>query len=253
MLVDVRFTPSMVQSDSELRHHTVVVVDVLRATSTIIAALAAGAREVIPVETVENAVKVSQRIGSDRALLCGERNSVRIEGFHLGNSPLEYTPQVVAGKTLILTTTNGTAALARTHAAARVFCGAFLNAARLADAIVETGNEVVTILCAGTYGKFSLDDSYAAGAIVSALLDRNGTEISLQDGAAAACRLFTIVADDIVGALATSAHGKTLDDLGFGSDLKYCAQLDMAEAPVPVLDGSLIRSYSAGTEAMPQR
>jgi 2-phosphosulfolactate phosphatase len=242
----------MVQSDAELRHHTVVVVDVLRATSTIIAALAAGAREVIPVDTVENAVKVAQRIGSDRALLCGERNSVRIEGFHLGNSPQEYTPEVVAGKTLILTTTNGTMALARTHAAGRVFCGSFLNAARLAEAIVGTSSETVTILCAGTHGRFSLDDVYAAGAIVSALLGKAG-EATLLDGATAALHLFRTAADDMRGALAASAHGRTLIDLGFGSDLEYCARLDVEDAPVPVLDGSQIRPYIPGTDALLQR
>src|SRR5690554_1115604 len=126
--LDVFFSVQTFQEE-ELRGKTVVVVDVLRATSTIVTALANGAKSVIPVADMGEASRISQSIDSDNYLLCGEKNGVQIEGYDLGNSPLEFTPEVVGGKSLILNTTNGTRAIKKSVGAAEVYIASFLNLA----------------------------------------------------------------------------------------------------------------------------
>jgi len=244
MKISVRFTPAMITSENELRQATVVVIDVLRATSTIIAALMAGAREVIPAVATDEAVAIAQRLGTDRTILCGERGSLKVQGFHLGNSPAEYTPQAVHGKTIVLTTTNGAPSLIRARHAERAFCGALLNARALARLLASIHPADLLLLCSGTNGGFSMEDALAAGAIVAEL----GTilpqeELTLTDSARAARLLFDDLRGDIHGALASSDHGRSLAELGLADDLRFCSQLNIADAPVPMLIGSSIKSY----------
>ncbi len=242
MLIDVKIIPSAVRSDADLRGKTVVVIDTLRATSTIVQALRSGAREVIPTDDIEDAVATARRLGSERTLLCGERNSVRIEGFDLGNSPLEYTADVVDGKSLVMVTTNGTVALRRSMVADRVFCGALVNAGALARTIQELGVDELTIICAGTYGNFSLDDVYGAGGVIERIESLGGVP-TLTDGAAAARMLYREIASDLHGAMRATGHGRTLLKLGFDADVEFCSRLDIPDAPVPALDGSMIRAF----------
>lgn len=241
MKIEVRFTPAMIESNSDVRERTAVVIDTLRATSTIVAALMAGAREVIPVATAADAAAVAHRLGTERTLLCGERASLRIEGFDLGNSPAEYTSEVVGGKTLVLTTTNGTQALLKAQHARRVLCGALLNARAVAEEIVAGGEDDVVLICAGTYGRFSFEDTLAAGAIVEAVAEFATSSVALDDGARASVVLFDRERHDLRSALARGDHGAALAELGFAHDLDFCARLDIESAPVPALIGSTIR------------
>jgi 2-phosphosulfolactate phosphatase len=140
-----------------------VVIDVLRASTTIIHALANGAKGVVPCETVEEARALAARYGAGTALLGGERGGARIEGFDLDNSPLRYTPDVVAGTTIVFTTTNGTRALRACSAAARVLIGAFVNRSALARVLREDGRPV-HLVCAGTNGQLTAEDILFAGA-----------------------------------------------------------------------------------------
>lgn len=244
MKVSVKFTPAMLASDADLRRFTVVVIDVLRATSTIVAALQAGAREVIPASTIEEAVAISHRLGTDRTLLGGERGGVKINGFHLGNSPLEYTPEVVHGKTIVMTTTNGSSALLRARNAARCYCGSLLNARAVAQRLVADGPEEVMILCAGTYNDFSQEDALAAGAILAELLSIGlPEEPAFTDAARASLRLFAQQADDLPGSFASGDHGRLLLELGYGDDLLFCSRLNIDNAPVPMVIGSSIKLY----------
>jgi 2-phosphosulfolactate phosphatase len=240
MKIEVRFTPTMIEATSDVRERTAVVIDTLRATSTIVAALMAGAREVIPVATAADAVSVAHRLGTERTLLCGERGSVMIEGFNLGNSPREYTSGSVGGKTLVLTTTNGTQALLKAQHASRILCGALVNARAVAEEIVAIDGDVV-LICAGTHGRFSIEDTLAAGAIIEAVAEFATTSVALDDGARAAVALFERDRHDLRSALLAGDHGATLLALGAEEDIDFCARLDIEGAVVPALVGSTIR------------
>ncbi|HVZ41011.1 MAG TPA: 2-phosphosulfolactate phosphatase [Candidatus Kapabacteria bacterium] len=247
MFINVKFAPSMVGSDHDLKQSSVVVIDTLRATSTIIAALMAGAREVIAAATIEEAVAISHRLGTERTLLGGERGGVRIKGFHLGNSPGEYTPEVVHGKTIILTTSNGSGALLKARQAAQTLCGALLNASAVARHLAAGGARDVLLLCSGSGGNVSLEDSLAAGAILAELLAvQDSGSVTISDGARIALWLFNECRNDLPAALRASEHGRALMELGFTDDLDYCARLDIPDAPVPAFAGSSIKVQQSG-------
>lgn len=244
MKISVKFTPAMIASESELRRAVVVVIDVLRATSTIVAALMAGAREIIPAVATDEAVAIAHRLGTDRTILCGERGALKVQGFHLGNSPAEYTSDAVHGKTIVLTTTNGAAALVRARQAETVFCGALLNANVVARRLAELQPEEIIFLCSGTNGQFSLEDTLAAGAIIAELAMLVPSELmTLTDSARTARILFDNLRDDLPGALSSTDHGRVLVELGLQEDISFCAQLNIPDAPVPALAGSSIRPY----------
>lgn len=238
--VSVAFTPALFAPGLMVSGECVVVIDTLRASTTIIAALLAGAREVIPVEDVEQAVAAAGELGTDRTLLGGERRGLKIDGFDLGNSPLEYTAEVVEGKTILLTTTNGTRALRAASAAHTVLCGTLLNADSVARFCSEL-DQNVTLLCAGTNGGFSMDDAIAAGGIIDAMRAR-GMSLQLDDASVAAYELFDLNRTDLRAALEATGHGKRLMELGFGDDIVYCAQLSLQNAPVPRMIGSSLRA-----------
>jgi len=168
--IHIHLLPSHVRPE-ELDGAAVVVIDVLRASTTICHALAAGAECVIPVATVEQSLEIRAKIGSAKAILGGERGGVKIEGFDLANSPGEYTPATVGGKTVIFTTTNGTQAMERCRAARRILIGAFANQSAVAVALRE--EPVVHLLCAGTQGRVTREDTLFAGALASLLTENN--------------------------------------------------------------------------------
>jgi 2-phosphosulfolactate phosphatase len=216
----------------ELAGRTVVVIDVLRATSTIVEALAAGARSIYPVASVEDALRLAQALGRDDVLLCGERRCLPIEGFDLGNSPREFTPERVAKKTLVMSTTNGTAALATASAAERVLVAAFLNIGAIARELVASDQPPV-ILCSGRERQFALEDAVCAGELVSRLLADGAHDWVLNDGALAARELARGfgVGDEM---FAKTAAGRLIVDASLDEDLAFCAQHDR-HSVVPVL------------------
>ena len=242
MRIEVYFTPEEVRA-SHLAGATAVVVDVVRATSCIVEAIANGARAVHPAVSVEEAVSVqAARNGpGDRALLCGERGGLRIEGFDLGNSPAEFTAAAVGGRRLVMTTTNGTRAFAAAHPADRVLAASFLNRTAVAEAVSE--DAAVAIVCAGKEGRFSLDDAVCAGHIVRALLDRAAVSVKLADGAVAA-RDLAAVHDISAGMLAGTAAGRALVEVGLGGDLALCARADRHQI-VPMMYDRVITAPRA--------
>jgi 2-phosphosulfolactate phosphatase len=199
----------------------VVVVDVFRASTTIAAALAGGARFVLPVADVEQAMKLAEPYAENEVLLGGERECQRIEGFQLGNSPREYTREVVAGKVIIFTTTNGTRALSAAKDAATVLIGSFVNFGAVADA--AAGHEAVTILCSGNNGRLSLEDFVCAGGLVNRLAKR---ESRLDDAALAARATYKNLKADLDRTLAATEHALRLADLGFRADLDFALKVD---------------------------
>lgn len=226
MRIDVYFTPGEL-TGAELPDR-VVVLDVLRATSTIVEALANGARAVVPVATADDAGRIAQGIGRDSVVLCGERKGLPIEGFDLGNSPLEFGADAVADLTLVMTTTNGTRAfLAVGGAQGEVLAGSFLNlgavVSRLAAADAPTA-----LLCAGREGRFALEDALCAGAIVRGL-EEAGTRVEGNDGAIAAGSLAARHLSKLEKALAATAAGRRLAEIGRAEDVVFCATVDRTD------------------------
>ena len=171
-MIEVAFSP-LTLGPAEVAGRTVFVIDVLRATTTICAALANGAKSVIPAATGEDAVRLAQSIGGD-VLLAGERGCVRMPGFALGNSPLEMTREAVAGRPIVHSTTNGTGALLAVEHGAVVYAAAAVNLTPAAERLREANasEQPVLVVCAGREGRFSLVDAYCAGRLLAAALDR---------------------------------------------------------------------------------
>lgn len=225
MKIDVFFTP-LGSREGDLAGRGVVVIDVLRATSTIVAAIAHGAKAVIPAATAEEAVRMTANLERDGFLLAGERRAVRIEGFALGNSPLEMTPEAVLGKTVFLATTNGTPALVAAQGGEPVLVGAAVNfSALVAGARAAFGAASdLAIVCAGRERQFALEDAYAAGRLVKAV-KRGHRRAELNDAARVALALTDDFAD-WDAALRASAAARQLVELDFADDVAFCATQD---------------------------
>lgn len=211
-----------------------VVIDVLRAGTTVARALANGAREVRPFREVHTAQQECRRFGPG-GLLAGERGGLRPAGFELGNSPLEFTPERVAGKTIFLTTTNGAAALADCAEAPFVLMAALVNVSAVARVMVRRQEDVL-IVASGTEGFYSAEDTLCAGIIVEKILKELSSGVILGDGATIAAGYAKTVGARILEALLESSHGRRLVSLGFKEDVKACSEVDALEV-VPVLDG----------------
>jgi 2-phosphosulfolactate phosphatase len=234
MKLDVILSPAGLAAN-EVAGRSVFVIDVLRTTTVICAALHHGARGVVPVSSVAEASRLAQTLGPEDVLLIGERNCEPIEGFALGNSPLEMADPGVRGKTLVMTTSNGTSALLATQGAGEVFVAAAANlsvAGARAREILATRRELV-ILCAGRESQFGLDDAYAAGRL--AILALGGRRRKgLNDGALAAVDLARRYGTSWERPLSMSAAGRQLTRLGRGADVADASRED-AYPVLPVL------------------
>ncbi len=234
--LDVAAAPAYVSA--RIPAATVVVIDVLRATSSIVTALENGASGVVPVREADEAIVVMRRLGRDRALLAGERESRLIAGFDLDNSPASFTRERVEGKTLVLTTTNGTRALIEAaHGSGTVYCAALLNRAAIVDRLAAAEGDA-RLLCAGNAGALSFEDLLCAGAIVDALV-RHNKQLEISDAARAAATVFTANARRLTTALASGTHARALVEKGFAADVASCAKIDVS-ACVPLYADGLI-------------
>lgn len=216
-------------TDEDVKGRTVVVIDVLRASASIITALKNGARAVVPVLDMEEASKIASNLDQLSYLLGGERGGHRIEGYHLGNSPLEYTEDVVKDRTVIITTTNGTAALSRARSAHHLLVASFLNAGKTIDFVKASGRDL-TIVCAGRKNRVSLEDTLCAGLLLH-LLWEGKLPSFVSDTAYMAYTQYASDLHDIRDALRYCNHAQWLSQNGFESDVDYCTAIDT----VPVL------------------
>ena len=241
MRIDVSFNAAQLD-ELQLRDKNVVVIDVLRASTTVAVALANGAREIIPVATIESAVKISGSLFGEVTLRGGERNGKMIEGFNLGNSPAEYNENMVRGKSIIFCTTNGSVAMSRSRYARRLFVAGFVNLTAIVNAIREEGDDFV-LLCAGRSNglrSFSLEDAVCAGMVISALSLQKTASVDLTDASRAALALYKGLGRSILKMLRTSDHGQYLTEIGFADDLKLCADVDSVPV-VPAQQGTVIK------------
>ncbi len=223
MRIDVSFTPHEVSRREG--PGLCVVVDVLRATSSMTTALWNGCTGIYPVIEPSEAFPLAD--GAE-VLACGERNGVRIPGYHLGNSPAEFSMEAVGGKRLVMCTTNGTRAVRAAAAYRRTFIGCFLNAPAVASLLAREGDDA-TILCAGREEDFSMEDTLCAGMILSEL------EGEMSDAAVASVAIFEQYQDRIAEVLLDAEHGRFLRRIGFAADIDYCARAGITDIVPEVL------------------
>ncbi len=226
-----------VPTEAQLAGHTAVIIDVLRFTTTVTAALEAGAKAVYPVAEPEDAWRLQSQLDGD-LLLGGERSGLRISGFDLGNSPREYLPAVVGSRLLAMTTSNGTAALIAVHraGAAPVYLGALRNAPAVARRLASEGRSPV-LYCSGSGGKIALEDVVGAGAIISGCTSA-GRGVELADTALVALAAFKELGSDLK--LRPSRHCRRLIEIGFEADVDYASDLG-ASKMVGEFDGVMVR------------
>jgi len=220
--VQVHLLPGLVPCGG-LKDGIAVVIDVLRATTTIIHALARGCTAVRPCAEIAEAQELAGQMRAGRVLLGGERNGSPLPGFDLGNSPGEYTCKVCKGTTLVLTTTNGTRALLRAAEAARTLVAGFVNFSAVCEQLRQDPRPV-HMVCAGTDGEVSLEDTLLAGALVDHLCDVS--EVRLNDGARIAWDCFENHGRVLQGALEVGKGGAKLRGLGYDEDIRAAAQVD---------------------------
>ncbi|MGM0376514.1 MAG: 2-phosphosulfolactate phosphatase [Bacteroidota bacterium] len=232
--IDVIFSASEIRS-SAVKDKTVVVIDVLRATSVMVTALQNGASKVVPVLTPEAAFEYRDRSGPD-VLLAGERNSELIEGFDHGNSPLDMTGETVRGKTIVITTTNGTRAINGSLEAADIFVAAFLNAGATVREL--DGAEDVVLVCSGSNGGFTMEDTLCAGLMADSLALRNQDAV-LTDAVVAARQLYTHARTNIHRMAGEGRHYRLLWNKGYSEDLQYCFQPDLSQVVCRMKEGVL--------------
>lgn len=233
MKIDVIISADYINSEN-LRGKSVVVIDILRATSVITTALANGAKCVIPTLTVEDAFEKKEEISKD-VILAGERQAKKIDGFDLSNSPLEFTKDIVSGKNVILSTTNGTRALTLSSTGDRVFVASVLNAKAVARKLVEIQKDVV-IINAGTNGNFSTDDFICGGYIISEILKE--TSCDLTDISRVAKDIYENNTD-IRLYIQNATHYGVLVSLGLEADIEYCCKKDIFDIVPEYVDGKL--------------
>lgn len=237
-MINVWFLPSLVEGS--LANRVVVVIDVLRATTTIVAACAAGAREVIPCEEIAAARQLADRLGPE-AVTGGERQGVRIEGFDLGNSPAEYTRASVGGKVVVFTTTNGTRAMYRCREARRILIAAFTNFSAVCQALAHEPE--FDILCAGTNQQITREDVLLAGAIIADRQRSSTTQAALNDQAEIAADVWHRISREVFShqplwrILQDSRGGRHLLDIGHAGDIELAGQLDQFDI-LPQLDAA---------------
>ena len=213
-------------------NRSVIVIDVLRATTTLTTALVNGAMRIIPIDSVSGAHMEFGRFPAGTALLCGERGFDKLEGFNLGNSPYEYNRDNVAGKTLVYTSTNGSQGITVGMTGKIMVLGAFRNFPRPADYLLDMKNDI-TVICCGTAGFFSLEDAVAGGMYVH-YLSKNVRSVTTNDAAEAAVALFRRYRDSIPQMMQMCENGRQLAAMGYHGDVAYCSHIGQTEI-VPVL------------------
>lgn len=231
MRLDVYFGGAEV-TPAETQGRVVLVIDVLRASTSIAVALANGARAVVPCESADEAITLSKSFERSDVRLAGEMRMLPIPGFDLGNSPGDFSVAAVDGKTVFLSTTNGTRTLTGIQGARDMLVGAFVNFRAVLAMLraAARGGADIAIVCAGRERKFALEDAACAGRYVRGIR-RRLTNIEVNDAGRVAALLDRRYGNDIEAALRETEHGRALVDAGFAADVAFCASLDS----VPVL------------------
>ena len=221
-----------------------VVIDVLRATTTISWALNNGAESIQVFSDLALLKKAAMNWDSDKRLMLGERGGEKIDGFDLGNSPIKVTRELVFGKRLFMSTTNGTRAFQKVKDKKYLFSMALTNRQAVAERIISLGESNILILGSGWEGTYSLEDSLAAGALASYLIEQKHSLVNIMnDELNSALALWNFWKEDILKCLKTATHGKRLTSIGdYEDDFKCCAQLDCLNIVPMQFEENVIRA-----------
>lgn len=216
---------------------TVIVVDVLRASTSIIRAVQNGAQQIVPTADAGEAASVVNRLGLRDCVLAGERGGEKLAGFDIGNSPSEFSENMVCGKTVVISTSNGTVAIHGMNSAKALLIGGMINKTAVAKKAIELKSDVL-IVCAGTDGNISADDICAAGAIADAITKNSPESVELTDFTQVSIALYKDWLDSRFN-LASTKHYKHLVELGFEADTEFCFTEDITDV-VPVYENGII-------------
>lgn len=255
MNIEVFLTSNILVED-DVKDRTVIVIDVLRACSTIITALVNGARSIIPVADLGQASKIASNLDQQSYLLGGERDGDKIEGYHLGNSPFEYTEDRVKGRTIIMNTTNGTHAITQARSAGHLVIGTFINAQSVVDFVHKKGLDV-TIICAGWHNRVSLEDTLCAGLLIDRIWE--GKEPGLvPDTAHIAFSQYQNDKHALDLSVQRCNHAQLLKKKGYETDVEYCLRIDSLLVLPYYIDNQIIlynesKPGSAHGSAVPLR
>lgn len=244
MKIEVFFIPSFAENDEMFRNSIVIFIDVLRAGTTLVTALHNGAKEVIPVESLDKAINIYSNLSKETRFLGGERNGLKPNGFNAGNSPKEYSLEAVQGKTIVLTTTNGSKIFQKAKNALYRLVGCFVNKSSIENFTLqkveqESNINNIFILCAGTNGKLSMEDTLCAGAFVDTFI--NNLKIDeLADSSRVALELYNFHKDDMIDFIKLSEHSKFLNSIGFNDDIEVSLTQDLYDI-VPKFSGISVK------------
>lgn len=224
MHIDVFFTAESVKNNS--RYENVVVIDVLRATSTMINATLNGCKEIVIAENRDGAMAIREKIKDRKPLLCGEENGHKISGFDFGNSPEEYSNNRVKNRTLIFKTTNGTKTILKAiNVGKKILIGALMNASAVAECLCKSEGDAI-ILCAGTEGERSMEDVLCAGMIAEKIM-RCPKPVLLSRKARNCVKTYLLKKKYMEKTIKQSFHGKQLIEIGFEKDIDFCIRQDV--------------------------
>jgi 2-phosphosulfolactate phosphatase len=229
--LDICLSPDLIHHYS-LENTTVVVVDILRATSCMTAGMANGVKEIRPFTNLDEC-RAMKPLGY---LIAGERNGEKLPDFDLGNSPFDYMSDFVSGSNVAVTTTNGTVAIQKSQGAAHILIGSFLNISAITKRVQEIGKDVL-IFCAGWKGKVNLEDTLFAGALMDMLKDSFSPGC---DAPRVALGSYLHMKDDLYGNVIKSSHAERLKRLNIQKDIAYCLQFDEFDVVPEVMDGKII-------------
>ncbi|MFM7016462.1 MAG: 2-phosphosulfolactate phosphatase [Bacteroidota bacterium] len=231
--IEVCLTPALIHLH-DLSNATVVVIDVLRATSSMCVAFTQGVKSIVPVATIDESIAYKQK----GYLIGAERNGEMLEGFDIGNSPFSYMDGKVKGRDIALTTTNGTQAIAAAKNAKQIVVGSFLNLNALCQWLANQEGNIV-LLCSGWKNSVNMEDSLFAGAVVHHM--RGDFEFTgLRDTAIIAERLYILAKDDLNGFLEESSHRNRLRKLNIDRDIEYCLTPNQAHVVPGIIDGVMV-------------
>jgi 2-phosphosulfolactate phosphatase len=228
--IDVCLSPELMHL-YEVREKTVVVVDILRATSCMVTAFAHGVDSITPLANLDQCREMKTK----GYITSGERNGEKVEGFDKGNSPFEYMSHDIKGKKIAFTTTNGTQAIEKSKQAKELIIGAFLNVKAIVSHLKQTDNSIL-ILCAGWKGRFNLEDTLFAGAVVEQMQEAASPE---DDSTLAALHLYQKAKKDLVGFLNQSSHVKRLNRLNIHKDIEFCLTANQYDVVPTLINGVL--------------
>jgi 2-phosphosulfolactate phosphatase len=241
--LEVVFTPEEIKN-RRLSDKLIVVIDVLRASSTIVTALAYGCRGLVPILSPEQAKEKAQQFKKEEVLLGGEREGRKIKGFDLGNSPREYQKEIVEDRMIIFSTTNGVKTLERVRGAFRIIIASFLNLQATFNYCSKFQGDIL-LACAGKEGYFSLEDTVCAGMLINSLRDIYSDTCQEVDANLTAQVLYKKFGNNILEMLRKSQHGRYLESIGLRKDLEFCSQLDIFNI-VPIFRDGLISLNEEG-------